>query len=59
MKEIREVYETSVDGFINVVTLGMIYRYEGIALCPKYVRDWMKRNPDKVKVSDSTEMFDD
>lgn len=59
MREIKEVYETTTDGFINVVTLGMIYRYEGLALCPKYVKDWIKAHPDKVKKVYTSDQYDD
>ena len=59
MREIKEVYISTTDGFINVVTLEMLYRYEGLALCPKHIKDWMKNHPDKVKSISTTHQFDD
>ena len=59
MREIKEVYVSTTDRFINVVTPGMLYRYEGLALCPEHLKRWMKAHPDKVKSVSTAYQFDD
>ena len=56
---IVKVYVTKVDGYINVITDRMLYRFEGIKYCPKNVKAWMKNHPDKCYNTNSLTMFDD
>ena len=46
---IYKVVETIYDGYFNVYTDKMIYKFEGKALVPKKVLNWMTENPNKCK----------
>lgn len=38
------VYHTKYDGYYIVVKNGKIAAYEGLALCPVRVQNWLKKN---------------
>lgn len=57
--KIIKVYVTKVDGYINVITANMLYRFEGIGCCPKNIKAWMKNHPDKCYNTNSLAGFDD
>lgn len=45
--KIERVYVTTTDGYINVITSEMTYRFEGIRCCPIRVLAWIKLHPEK------------
>ena len=57
--KIIKVYVTKVDGYINVITTDMLYRFKGISYCPKNIRTWMKNHPNKCYNSKSLLAFND
>lgn len=45
--KLEKVFRTTSDGYINVVTSEMTYRFKGWELVPNRVKKWLKNNMNK------------